>query len=310
MKRLLASVLALLVFSVCITGCPTDSGGLPQPPPPPEVEPDETLANTSWVWESMGTTLDFTSATEVSNGVDTYAYSYVDADKAGSIETLGDFTLSGDGGSLSFTAYNGFMAAEFKRYVEEPEAFPETLANTQWQREGETLIFHTAELLQLGAEYYPYTYNREAKTGTITDRNGAKLADFSLDRNAKTLSFAVSEAYPEGADFLPKGEVDLTLDDLAGSRWIWPNLVLTFTTEDVVELSSKSSDTYLFYYRYTYDKVTKKGRIVYDPTINENTPENPADLGSFSINAAYSALSFVQYKDYPHGARFDRLLEE
>jgi hypothetical protein len=316
MKRvLLAPGLTLFLFVLlpCITSCPTDGDGLPQSPPP-VAEPDETLANTMWVWESMGTTLDFTSATEVSNGIETYIYSYVDSDKAGSIETLGDFILSDDGGALSFPAYNGAMQAEFRRYVEEPEAFPETLANTQWKWEAETLIFHTEELVQLGADYYKYTYNRETKTGIITDRDGAKLAEFGLNRNAKTLSL-ISATYPEGANFLPKGEIDLTLDDLVGSKWswnsVWSDRVLTFTTEDIVELSDvTSSDAYQTYYWYTYDKETKKGSIIYAPTLNERILEDPANLGSFTINATYSALSFIQYKDYPHGAKFDRIPPE
>jgi hypothetical protein len=308
MKRLLRApgpVLVLLALLLWMPGCPMDSGDPQQQQQP---EPDGTLAGTTWVWDDMGTSLEFTSISEVNNGVETYAYSYFDADKAGTIETLGAFTLNGD--TLSFTRYNDYMPAEFRLYVEEPEAFPETLAGTEWKREAETLVFHTAELVQVGAEYYPYAYDREAKTGTITDREGVKFADFSLSRNAKTLSFAASPAYPEGADFLAKGEVDLSLDDLVGSKWTWPNLVLTFTTEDVVELSNISNDAYLFYYRYTYDAITMKGRIEYDPAINENTPENPAHLGNFAINATYSVLSFVQYKDYPHGAKFDRILPE
>jgi hypothetical protein len=119
-----------------------------------------------------------------------------------------------------------------------------------------------------------------------------------------------SAAYPDSADSPAKGEADLTLDDLVGSKWIWPNLVLTFTTGDIVELSSTSSSEYLFYYRYVYDTAERKGSIVYDPIINERTPENPANLGSFTINPTYSALIFAQYKDYPHGANFERLLPE
>jgi hypothetical protein len=109
---------------------------------------------------------------------------------------------------------------------------------------------------------------------------------------------------------LPPAEPDLILDDLVGSMWTWPALILTFTTGDIVELSRSNDDAYLLLYRYTYDNARRTGRIEYDQTLNgENVAENPAHLGNFAINPAYSVLNFAQYKDYPHGASFDRLLE-
>jgi hypothetical protein len=92
---------------------------------------------------------------------------------------------------------------------------------------------------------------------------------------------------------------------LTGTRWTWSGLILTFTG-DTAALSSTSSTDYLYYYWYTYNINTKTGSIVFDQAINVLTPENPADLGKFTINESNNILTFAQYKGYPHGADFVR----
>jgi hypothetical protein len=156
------------------------------------------------------------------------------------------------------------------------------------------LTFETSKAVINGVNY-DYTFDRGTKQGTIQ-----KIGDFEAGgdritiRNWRKSSFTVT--FTRGTGAAPGWN-----GSLIGTAWGWQNafngwMILEFMTQDKVILTFTNSvyhDDIPFEYGYTYQEADRNGNI---PT-----------QGTFNISASRKTLSFVQWRDYPHGADYTRI---
>jgi hypothetical protein len=241
------------------------------------------LSGTSWEW--VGVKLEFKSETRVTMGTASYSYTYDRASKTGNAATLGAFTVSEDSLHLEFPSFMGSAEAVFDNSAA-------AIVGTTWFWGQGVLTFGMSKITINGVGY-PYTYNGTAKTGTIE-----KIGSFSLDEDALTIQRWRGSGF--NAVF-SRGTAPEWNGSLVGTSWGWENafngwMIFEFMTE---------SDCVLTFTNSTFHDDTPE-EYTYSYNAGANTWTVPTQ-GTFSIGGNNAYISFVQWRDYPHGAVYNRI---
>jgi hypothetical protein len=276
--------LGVFFLALVFSSCPPSVSDNIENPGQNETKELPGLSGTSW--ELDGVKLEFKSETEVTmNGTQSYSYSYDRGNRIGNASTLGDFTVSEDSLQLEFPNFMGSGKAIFDNSARE-------IIVTIWFWGQGVLSFGMAKVTINGVAY-TYTYDRTVQTGTIE-----KIGSFSLGEDELTIQ------HWRGSSFdvvFSKGTAPEWNGSLVGTAWGWENafngwMIFEFMTEDACILTfteSTYNDDTPFEYGYTFNSGTNTGNIL--------------TQGTFSVGENKAYISFAQWREYPHGAVFNRI---
>jgi len=298
-RRLLFPVLAALLFTACP---PPVEDEVPKTTDttdedtPPEDDTPLLLTGTIWEWAITGIKLNFTTDAKVSVSSKLYDYTYDSNTRTGTADTLGAFTVDEDFLKLRFTDFWSMGEAVFENKAA-------GIIGTKWAWEQMYITF-TAGKARVNGESYPYTYNAADKTGAIEKigsfaQDGEELKITKWRHSVFDITLAKAEAVPQWTGAL------------TGTAWGWQNafngwMVFEFLTEDKCILTFTNSDYHddtPEEYSYAYNAAAKTGSI---PKPDDTSTYRQGD---FSIPPSNSCISFVQWREYPHGAVFNRIQE-
>jgi hypothetical protein len=214
-RMLFTGMMAVLALSLAfLTGCPTE---------PPE-EPDTTglegwvygggtpqESDTGWLTITFKESNKVICAFSADNTTNEWEYTYDKKSKAGTVSisgggwTPGDFTISNDDNTLTFSSYMG-AARDYKRLRSSPgnvdpvpftpADLPADLVNTVWAgetpREGDWATFTFKADSKIVASFavdnttndWTYTYDGDSKSGSFS---GGGLGAFTIIADGKTL---------------------------------------------------------------------------------------------------------------------------
>jgi hypothetical protein len=272
----------LVLLMAALAGCPAeDSPVRPDPPSlPPVEEPAGYLVGSIWQWTAWE--LEFKTNTQVVLGPDTLSYTYDETARTGTLEGVGDFTLSEDETSIIFTNYKGYgTSVVFRTQL----VLDSALVGTVWGWGHARLGFTTTRQVLVGAVAQSYHYNTATQTGTVKT-----LGDFTLSEGV--LTFTDYKGYGFPASFREQREDTApTLEDtLVGTEWTWGSEWGASWIVFISETHSRNG-TYLDW--YVYDPLSRQGEIEY--------------MGKFTISRDGTTLFIPQYGTYPHSATFTRV---
>jgi hypothetical protein len=290
--------LAWAAFCFLLTACPppvsndiTDSGdGTERDDGPPG------LAGTVWEWS--GVKLSFKSDTSVSHGTKTYPYAFNRAARTGNITTLGDFSVSEDFLTMSFADYMGTGPKTFDNSAA-------AIAGSSWAW-GQTFVSFEASGVRVNGVSYPYTFDSASHTGAIE-----KIGAFTLNEAGDLIDIPHWRRSSFDVRLESVSAVPVWNGSLTGSAWGWQNafngwMIIEFMSEENCILTHTEStyhDDTPWEYVYSWNAASSSGSI----PAGSGPSQGYGGLGSFTIDANRSYMSFIQWRDYPHGAVFNRI---
>jgi hypothetical protein len=242
-------------------------------------------------WQWGGISLEFTDDSNAVLGGAGYSYSYVNADKTGTINGVGAFSLASDNMTLTIANYKNWgSVVAFKKFK------ANELVGTYWRWgtslvsfvSGDTLVYRTTE--------YSYIYNSAKKSGTIDI-----LGDFAIEGETLTMldyKYYGSTKYPalgtkvavpfnrQDDNWAP--DIDTTV---LGTEWIDGPLGqwIIFINDEIIFQGSSSQ---VFLDPYTYNAPERRGWIYF--------------LNDFIINESGTCITLVSFKNNNHAADFWR----
>jgi hypothetical protein len=266
-----------------------------------ESEGPSGLAGTAWEWSGVKLTFRESSVT-MAGSSKPYPYTFDGTERSGSIETLGDFTVDQDFLRLTFENFNNLGG--------DPKVFDNlgaALMGSKWAW-GQTFIAFESSRAVVNGARYPYAFNSADRIGSID-----KIGAFTLNDDG-TISIPVWRKSSYGITLAKADAPPAWNGSLIGTSWGWQNafngwMVIEFMTEgDCILTHTESTyhDDIPWEFIYTWNSASQSGDI----PEGIKTSEGFAGLGSFTIDADHSYMSFIQWREYPHGAVFNRIKQE
>ncbi|MDR2494164.1 MAG: hypothetical protein LBD24_02965 [Spirochaetaceae bacterium] len=294
-------LVGLFIFASCAPEVETD----PRPKKEAEAEEAVTLNGIVFQWDGTETRLTFRESTVTYNvgyPPPAYPYTFDPETRAGTIETLGAFTVSEDFLTMDFPNFNGVAPAQCKN-------LNAAIVGSVWRLNHGVLTFGPKNV-KLHKSTYTYSFDAATKTGTVsgvTHTNGewTKLGPFSLSDDGQSVTFSdyKESLIPVTFTKEPAGGGTSDSASLVGSDWWWDStsLHLDFINENTALLWSISGYYAIpIIYDYTFNPSNHTGAV----TNGRNRIGTKYALGTYGIQR--DVLSFVQYGPYPHGADFRR----
>jgi hypothetical protein len=247
-----------------------------------ETETPAPLQDTVWKWSNT-ITLKFISATQAQLSGDTLAYSYNETTRAGTIVTVGSFTINEDGTSLVFTDYKSLGGRTFTNANS-------AIIGSQWSVGKAVLQFGSAKIT-LYTLQYTYTYDNDSKTG-----NADFVGPFTITGEGDSQSITFSDYKTCGHEVtFVKGTAAEQTFPLLGTAWDWGgDRIIEFVwPEGISSLMTRTNDRAFTFYDQLILHTDTSGWIEY--------------CGEFQITNNWQNMYFPQYAEYPHDATFTRL---